>query len=43
MTPLYSAMLIANGTIAGRHAFFKNVLYRMWGRPLGIFGKLRPK
>ncbi|CAG8535321.1 6993_t:CDS:2 [Ambispora gerdemannii] len=30
--PLYSLILLIIGTIAGRHAFFKNVVVRMWGR-----------
>jgi hypothetical protein len=34
MTPLYSLMLITNGTIVGRHAYFKLVLRRMWSHLL---------
>jgi len=32
MTPLYTVMLLTIGTLAGRHAFFKHVVQRMWGR-----------
>lgn len=33
MTPLYSAMLLTLGTLAGRHHYFKHVVMRMASLP----------
>jgi hypothetical protein len=30
--PAYSIMLVSIGTLAGRHAYFKKIAMRMWGR-----------
>ena len=36
MTPLYSALLLFNGTLAGRHYYFKRIVTRMWGHLLPL-------
>ena len=32
MMPVYSALLVSFGTLAGKHAFFKKFAIRMWTR-----------
>ncbi|KAA8491715.1 hypothetical protein FVE85_9762 [Porphyridium purpureum] len=32
VSPIYSLILLTTGTLAGRHAFFARVVYRMWNR-----------
>ena len=34
LMPAYSIMLVSIGTAVGRHAYFKRVAMRMWGRLL---------
>ena len=34
ITPLYSVTLVAVGTLLGKHAYFKDKVFRMWSRLL---------
>ena len=38
MPPLYSLMLIAVGTIFGKHLYFRGRVLKMWGRLLPLKG-----